>query len=142
MRTLFFFLMLLLLCCSCGINDAERFTIPDDAVTSDTGLKYVILKKGDGKEATPRRSVKVHYTGWLMDGKKFDSSRDHNGPFEFRLGAHRVIEGWEEGVLRMRVGEKRRLYIPSDLGYGAQGYPPLIPKNAMLVFEIELLDVR
>jgi FKBP-type peptidyl-prolyl cis-trans isomerase len=137
MRTLSLFLMLLLLS-GCGKNDAERFTIPDDAVPSDTGLKYVVLKEGDGKEAKPRRLVKVHYTGWLMDGKKFDSSKQ---PFEFRLGAHRVIAGWEEGVLGMRVGEKRRLYIPPDLGYGAQGYPPTIPKNAMLVFEVELIDV-
>ncbi len=141
MRTLSFFLMLLLLY-SCGKNEADRFTIPDDAVTSNTGLKYVILKSGDGKEAKYSRMVKVHYTGWLMDGKKFDSSRDHNQPLEFKLGAHQVIAGWEEGVAGMRVGEKRRLYIPSDLGYGPQGFPPVIPKDAMLLFEVELLDVR
>ena len=84
----------------------------------------------------------MHYTGWTMDGKKFDSSKDKNQPFQFPLGAGRVIKGWDEGVASMKVGGKRILIVPPELGYGARGFPPVIPPNATLKFEVELLDVR
>jgi FKBP-type peptidyl-prolyl cis-trans isomerase len=100
------------------------------------------LSPGTGTEATEGRSVSVHYTGTLTNGEKFDSSLDRGRPFEFTLGAGRVIKGWDQGVRGMKVGGKRKLTIPPELGYGARGFPPVIPANATLVFEIELLDVK
>jgi len=96
------------------------------------------LVKGTGPEAVRGKTVEVHYTGWLTDGTKFDSSVGR-GPFSFRLGAGEVIEGWDRGVAGMRVGGKRKLTLPPDLAYGAAGAPPEIPPNAALVFEVELL---
>jgi FKBP-type peptidyl-prolyl cis-trans isomerase len=110
--------------------------------TTASGLKYWDLKKGTGALAKPGSVVKVHYTGWLTDGKKFDSSVDRNEPFEFRLGAGMVIRGWDEGVAGMKVGGKRTLVIPPQLGYGARGAGGVIPPNATLKFEVELLDVK
>lgn len=98
------------------------------------------LIKGKGPEAVRGKTVSVHYTGWLTDGTRFDSSVGGD-PFSFRLGAGEVIEGWDRGVAGMRVGGKRRLTLPPDLGYGAAGAPPAIPPNATLVFEVELLSV-
>ena len=100
------------------------------------------LSPGTGTEATEGRTVSVHYTGTLTNGEKFDSSLDRGRPFEFTLGAGRVIKGWEQGVRGMKVGGKRKLTIPPELGYGARGFPPVIPANATLVFEIELLGVK
>jgi FKBP-type peptidyl-prolyl cis-trans isomerase len=97
---------------------------------------------GTGAEAATGNLVKVHYTGTLEDGTKFDSSLDRGEPFEFPIGQGQVIKGWEEGVVGMKVGGKRKLVIPSDLGYGDAGSPPKIPGGATLVFEIELLEVR
>jgi FKBP-type peptidyl-prolyl cis-trans isomerase FkpA len=97
---------------------------------------------GTGAEATTGKTVDVHYTGWLTDGKKFDSSLDRGQPFSFPLGGGRVIQGWDKGVVGMKVGGKRKLTIPGDLAYGTRGYPGLIPPNATLVFEVELLAVR
>jgi FKBP-type peptidyl-prolyl cis-trans isomerase len=97
---------------------------------------------GNGPAAESGQTVSVHYTGTLPDGSKFDSSLDRGRPFEFTLGQGRVIKGWEQGVLGMKVGGKRKLVIPPDLGYGARGFPPVIPANATLHFEIELLGVR
>ena len=107
-----------------------------------TELKIEELAVGDGAEAKSGQTVDVHYTGWLTDGKKFDSSLDRGQPFSFRLGAGMVIKGWDQGVAGMKVGGKRKLTIPPDLGYGARGAGGVIPPNATLVFEVELLGVR
>jgi FKBP-type peptidyl-prolyl cis-trans isomerase FkpA len=111
-------------------------------VTMPDGLKYTDDAVGTGAEATAGKTVSVHYTGWLLDGTKFDSSRDRNQPFSFPLGGGRVIKGWDEGVAGMKVGGKRTLTIPPNLGYGAQGAGGVIPPNATLKFEVELLDVK
>jgi FKBP-type peptidyl-prolyl cis-trans isomerase len=104
-------------------------------------LVVEVLQQGTGSEAVKGSTVSVHYTGWLTDGTKFDSSVDRGTPFSFVLGAGQVIAGWDQGVLGMKVGEKRRLTIAPELGYGAQGVGP-IPANATLVFEVELLGVK
>jgi len=96
---------------------------------------------GNGAEAVAGKRVKVHYTGTLTNGSKFDSSLDRGRPFEFQLGAGQVIKGWDEGVAGMKVGGKRKLTIPADMGYGAKGFPPVIPPNSTLIFEVELLGV-
>ena len=100
------------------------------------------LTVGNGDEATPGNTVVVHYTGWLTNGSKFDSSKDRNDPFSFRLGAGQVIRGWDQGVVGMKIGGKRKLTIPPELGYGSHGAGGVIPPNATLVFEVELLAVR
>lgn len=110
--------------------------------TTPSGLRYEDVKVGDGTEATAGRTAIVHYTGWLMDGRKFDSSRDRNEPFDFVLGQRQVIVGWDEGVQGMKVGGQRRLVIPPDLGYGESGFGGVIPPGATLVFDVELLEVR
>jgi FKBP-type peptidyl-prolyl cis-trans isomerase FkpA len=111
-------------------------------VTMADGLKYTDDQLGTGTEAQAGKTVSVHYTGWLLDGTKFDSSRDRNQPFSFALGKGQVIKGWDEGVAGMKVGGKRTLVIPPDLGYGARGAGGVIPPNATLKFEVELLDVK
>ena len=112
-------------------------------VTTKSGLKYEDVKVGDGAEAKAGDTVEVHYTGWLAkDGKKFDSSLDRKEAFSFKLGAGMVIKGWDEGVAGMKVGGKRKLLIPADLGYGARGAGGVIPPNADLVFEVELLKIK
>jgi len=97
---------------------------------------------GTGAEAISGKTVSVHYTGKLTNGSKFDSSHDRSEPFSFKLGAGQVIKGWDQGVAGMKVGGKRKLTIPAELGYGARGFPPVIPANATLVFDVELLSVR
>jgi FKBP-type peptidyl-prolyl cis-trans isomerase FkpA len=105
-------------------------------------LKTEDVKVGTGTEATAGKNVTVHYVGTLTNGSKFDSSRDRNEGFTFRLGAGQVIEGWDKGVAGMKVGGVRKLTIPPEMGYGVRGYPPVIPGNSTLLFEVELLDVR
>ena len=106
------------------------------------GLQIEDVKVGTGDTAETGKTVSVHYTGWLTDGKKFDSSKDRGQPFEFPLGGGRVIKGWDEGVAGMKVGGVRKLTIPSSLGYGSRGAGGAIPPDATLVFEVELLGVR
>ena len=110
--------------------------------TTPSGLKYEDVKQGTGETATAGKMVSVHYTGWLTDGKKFDSSKDRGQAFEFPLGGGRVIKGWDEGVQGMKVGGVRKLTIPASLGYGSRGAGGVIPPDATLVFEVELLGVR
>lgn len=109
--------------------------------TTPSGLMYEDLQEGTGAAAKAGDSVSVHYTGWLTDGTKFDSSHDRKSPFSFKLGAGRVIKGWDEGVAGMKVGGKRKLTIPSELGYGARGAGGVIPPNAELIFEVDLLKI-
>jgi FKBP-type peptidyl-prolyl cis-trans isomerase len=111
-------------------------------VTTSSGLKYVDQVVGTGDVAAVGKTASVHYTGWLENGKKFDSSVDRGQPFSFPLGAGRVIKGWDEGVQGMKVGGKRKLTIPSDLGYGSRGAGGVIPPNATLIFDVELLGLR
>lgn len=106
-----------------------------------TMLKVEKLADGTGDKPKVGQTVTVHYTGWLTDGTKFDSSVDRNEPFSFVLGIGQVIRGWDEGVKSMQVGEKSRLTIPPDMGYGQQGYPGVIPGNSTLIFEVELLSI-
>jgi FKBP-type peptidyl-prolyl cis-trans isomerase FkpA len=111
-------------------------------VTTESGLKYRDVAVGNGREAALGDTATVHYTGWLTDGKKFDSSVDRKEPFSFRVGAGQVIKGWDEGVAGMKVGGKRKLTIPPQLGYGARGAGGVIPPNATLIFDVELLGLR
>jgi FKBP-type peptidyl-prolyl cis-trans isomerase len=144
-------LTLLAVLAACGSRDrGSRAAAGGGELAADTatmtrtgsGLRYHDVTLGQGAEATPGHQVKVHYTGWLLNGKKFDSSRDRGEPFEFALGAGQVIAGWDEGVAGMKVGGRRKLVIPPDLGYGAGGAPPDIPPGATLVFDVELLEVH
>jgi len=116
--------------------------VTGDGVKTESGLQYWDIKVGSGPVATAGQTVKVHYTGWLTNGKKFDSSVDRGEPFTFPLGGGQVIKGWDEGVAGMKVGGKRQLRIPPQLGYGARGAGGVIPANATLIFDVELLGVR
>ncbi len=113
-----------------------------EEITLKSGLKYMDIEVGEGPAAVSGKQVTVHYTGTFPDGKKFDSSVDRNEPFTFELGAGRVIKGWDEGVAGMRIGGKRKLIIPPELGYGRRGAGSVIPPNAVLHFEVELLGVE
>jgi len=110
--------------------------------TTDSGLRYEDLEVGTGEQPKRGQTVECHYTGWLTNGKKFDSSKDRRQPFSFQIGMGQVIKAWDEGVMSMKVGGKRRLLVPPNLGYGARGAGGVIPPNAELVFEVELLGIR
>ena len=124
------------------VETAEKPTEkPADPPSNEKlGVKDVVV--GKGTEAKAGDNVKVHYVGTLPDGKEFDSSKKHGQPFDFELGAGRVIKGWDQGVAGMKVGGKRKLTVPPSLGYGARGFPPVIPANSTLLFEVELLEVK
>lgn len=135
----------LLLCLSSGsiaADNKETKNMTEQTVTTESGLKYLDMTVGTGRLAELGDTASVHYTGWLADGKKFDSSVDRKEPFSFRLGAGQVIKGWDEGVMGMKIGGKRKLTIPPQLAYGARGAGGVIPPNATLTFDVELLDLR
>jgi peptidylprolyl isomerase len=113
-----------------------------EVVTTPSGLKYEVITAGTGATPKAGQTVIVHYTGTLDDGTKFDSSRDRNEPFKFKLGAGQVIKGWDEGLATMKVGDRRNLILPPELGYGARGAGGVIPPNATLIFDVELLGIQ
>lgn len=119
----------------------DTFDVTGDEQALPSGLRFIEMESGAGAEAAAGRQVVVHYTGWLTDGRKFDSSRDRGQPFDFPLGGGMVIRGWDEGVAGMRVGGRRRLVIPPELGYGSRSVGP-IPAGSTLLFNVELLEVR
>jgi len=122
-------------------NTKAPTKVTGDGVKTDSGLQYWDIKVGTGEVAKDGDHVKVHYTGWLTTGKKFDSSVDAHQPFDFTIGKGEVIKGWDEGVTGMKVGGKRQLRIPPELAYGESGYEKVIPPNATLVFDIQLLSI-
>jgi FKBP-type peptidyl-prolyl cis-trans isomerase len=123
-------------------NTSAPTKVTGDGVKTASGLQYWDIKVGTGAEAKNGSHVSVHYTGWLTSGKKFDSSVDAGKPFPFTIGAGEVIKGWDEGVAGMKVGGKRQLRIPPELGYGANGAAGVIPPNATLIFDVQLLEIR
>ena len=125
------------------LDAARKLGTPteNEVVAMDSGLEYIDVKVGEGAEAEAGQTVSVHYTGWLVNGTKFDSSVDRGQPFEFPLGGGRVIKGWDEGVAGMKIGGVRKLIIPSDMGYGSRDAGP-IPPDSTLLFEVELLGVK
>ena len=131
------FIMLFLFIFSSGFAFAQT-----DTVTTESGLKYIVIKEGKGKKAEKGSAVEVHYTGTLVDGKKFDSSLDRGQPIEFTLGEGQVIKGWDEGIALMNVGGKLKLIIPPDLAYGNRAIGELIPANSTLIFDVELISVN
>ncbi|MEK7305938.1 MAG: FKBP-type peptidyl-prolyl cis-trans isomerase [Nitrospirota bacterium] len=124
------------------MSGSESSASEGKEITTSSGLQYIDQAVGTGDTAKAGQTVSVHYTGWLTNGKKFDSSVDRGQPFSFRLGVGQVIKGWDEGVQGMNIGGKRKLTIPSNLGYGARGAGGLIPPHATLVFDVELLGVQ
>ena len=133
--------LILLTIIGSGCSHSGPSKVNGPGTKTASGLQYWDITTGTGATAAPGNAVKVHYTGWLADGTKFDSSVDRNQPFEFRLGVGRVIKGWDEGVTGMKVGGKRQLRIPPDLAYGSRGVGS-IPPNSTLIFDVELLEVR
>lgn len=117
-------------------------TVAGDTITTASGLKYVIIQQGTGPKPVTGKMVAVHYTGYLTDGTKFDSSVDRGEPIKFPIGTGKVIKGWDEGIAILNTGSKARLIIPSELGYGAEGYDPIIPPSSTLIFDVELVAVE
>ena len=156
-KTFLLLLAALLVFASCGGGDEsadagggdseEEVAVEDEdcstePTTTDSGLQIKDIECGDGEEAQRGDTLEVHYEGTLEDGTKFDASRDHGSTFEFQVGAGQVIQGWDEGLIGMKVGGVRELTIPPELGYGAAGAPPAIPPNSTLIFEIELIAIK
>jgi peptidylprolyl isomerase len=142
---------------ACGDGEEEAGPTPTESPTqveggppavsgeptvTASGLQFIDIEVGTGDSPQAGQTVEVHYTGWLADGTKFDSSLDRGQPFSFVIGVGQVIQGWDEGVASMKVGGKRRLIIPPELAYGESGHPPVIPSNAELTFDVELLDIK
>lgn len=142
MKSLLTALLVFLPLMAFGQNTSKPSPVEGTPVKTSDGLTYWDLVVGTGKTATRGSIVKVHYTGWLLDGKKFDSSVDRGNPLQFTLGRGEVIKGWDEGVAGMKVGGKRQLRIPPELGYGMRGAAGVIPPNATLIFDVELLGVK
>ncbi len=138
--------LLALACVGTGYADGKEKPMTQaeatKEVTTESGLKYTDVKMGDGTQAKAGDTVEVHYTGTLENGKKFDSSRDRGTPLVFRVGVGQVIKGWDEGIAGMKVGGQRKLVIPPDLGYGANGAGGVIPPNAILIFDVELVGIK
>jgi peptidylprolyl isomerase len=142
-----FAIILIMLCATTvvigeGQSDSGPTKVTGDPVTMPDGLKYWDIAVGKSAPAVSGKRVRVHYTGWLLDGTKFDSSLDAGHPFVFTLGRGQVIPGWDEGLLGMREGGKRQLRVPAEPAYGEQGSPPTIPPNSTLIFDIQLLNVE
>ena len=142
MKSLYISSLVVMLVLTFSLGVGGSMAENNQEVTTPSGLKYLDQVVGTGEVAVAGKTVSVHYTGWLENGKKFDSSVDRGQAFSFPLGAGRVIKGWDEGVQGMKVGGKRKLTIPSNLGYGPQGAGGAIPPNATLIFDVELLGVR
>ncbi len=126
---------------SSNAQEAQGTMADETLTTTDSGLQYADLTEGEGASPEKGQTVEVHYTGTLEDGTKFDSSRDRNRPFKFKIGVGQVIKGWDEGVASMKVGGRRKLVIPADLAYGSSGAGGVIPPDATLIFDVELLGV-
>lgn len=139
--SIFLALVAIMLCVATTASTEEKKKMAD-VQTTESGLQYVIIAEGTGDKAVPGKKVKVHYTGKLEDGTEFDSSLKRGQPIEFTLGAGQVIKGWDEGIALMKVGDKRQLIIPPQLGYGAAGAGNVIPPNATIIFDVELVDVE
>ena len=127
---------------SSAAGEKKAETMAENMETTPSGLQYHDVKVGTGASPNTGQTAVVHYTGWLLDGKKFDSSKDRGQPFTFAVGRGQVIKGWDEGVATMKVGGTRILMVPPELGYGARGAGGVIPPNATLKFEVELLEIR
>ncbi|MCX7877630.1 MAG: FKBP-type peptidyl-prolyl cis-trans isomerase [Ignavibacteria bacterium] len=135
-KKFYILILIILFSSSCKKNSVG------EEITTQSGLKYIDEVIGTGESPKPGYKVTVHYTGTLENGTKFDSSRDRNQPLTFKIGTGQVIKGWDEGVMTMKVGGKRKLIIPPHLAYGTQGVGNIIPPNATLIFEVELLEIR
>lgn len=135
-------LFMLLATLTYAAKNAGPTPVTGNPFITPSGLEYWDIQKGTGATAVAGSLVRVHYTGWLVNGSKFDSSRDRNEPLEFQLWRGKVIKGWDEGVAGMKIGGKRQLRIPPELAYGARGADGVIPPNATLIFDVELLGLR